>query len=117
MSTENREVIDVSDEVIAVCAVNATLKTDGVAGMAGGFSDAFARNFLGHESAAKGVKITRNDDRIKADIYIFVLYGHKIPAVAWDIQENVKKEIKDMTGISLKSVNIHVQGVKMPEEQ
>ena len=32
---EDKEVLTVSDDVLAVCAINATLKTEGVAEMAG----------------------------------------------------------------------------------
>ena len=44
-------------------------------------------------------------------------YRGGIPAVAWDIQENVKREIQSMTGLDVKAVNIHVQGVKVPSEE
>ena len=42
-------------------------------------------------------------------------YHTKIPAVAWEIQENVKNEIQSMTDLKVRAVNIHVQGVEIPE--
>ena len=48
--------LKISDEVIAVCAANATLKTDGVAELAGGFTNTLSRNLLGKELLSKGVK-------------------------------------------------------------
>ena len=39
--------MNVSDEVIAVCAVNATLRTRGVAEMEGGIPNALSKNLLG----------------------------------------------------------------------
>ncbi|MCI7146136.1 MAG: Asp23/Gls24 family envelope stress response protein [Clostridiales bacterium] len=107
------EKINVSDEIIAVCAVNAALKTDGVASMDGGITNTLSRNILGRELVSKGVKVDRDKKNdIIVDVHIIVRYGCKIPAVAWDIQENVKKEIREMTGQNVKAVNIHVQGVK-----
>ena len=41
----------------------------------------------------------------------------KIPEVAWDIQENVKKEVEAMTEAVVKAVNIHVQGVHFTDEE
>ena len=108
--------IRISDEVIAVCAVNATLKTEGVAGMSGGIPNALSRNFLGKELLAKGIKVSLTDEGVEVDVYITVKYHAKIPAVAWDIQENVKKEIQSMTELDVTAVNIHVQGVKIPSE-
>ena len=47
--------VKISDEVIAVCAVNATLKTEGVAGLAGGISNTLSKSLLGKELLSKGV--------------------------------------------------------------
>ena len=105
-----------SDEVVAVCAVNATLKTEGVHGMAGGALDAFSRNLLRRENAAMGTRVIRNGDDTAVDVSVIVDYGCNIPSVAWDIQENVRNELKDMIEIDVSAVNIHVQGVQMNED-
>lgn len=109
--------IKISDEVIAVCTVNATLKTEGVADLAGGLQNTFTKNFLGKEMLSKGVKVTQTDGGVEIDVHIIVKYNVKIPAVAWDIQENVKKEVQLMTDLNVKTVNIHVQGVELPAEK
>ena len=55
---------------------------------------------------------------MEIDVHIIVKYRTKIPAVAWDIQENVKNEIQLMTELPVTAVNIHVQGVEtIPEEE
>ena len=102
-----------SDDIIAVCAVNATLKTEGVFNMAEGVYDTLSRNILGIESVARGTKVSRNGEETKIDVSIIASYGSNIPAVAWDIQENVRKEIREMVDIDVDAVNIHVQGVEM----
>ena len=102
-----------SDAIIAVCAVNATLKTEGVFDMASGVYDTLSRNLLGIESVGRGTKISRNDDETRIDVSIIADYGCNIPSVAWEIQENVRNEIKNMVDIDVAAVNIHVQGVEM----
>ena len=109
---ENKEVLEVSDDVLAVCAINATLKTEGVAEMAGGITNTISKSIRGKELVAKGAKVTRNSDQIEIDLHVIVSYGCKIPQVAWDIQDNVKNEIRSMTNMKLNAVNIHVEGVK-----
>lgn len=109
--------LKISDEVIAVCAVNAALKTEGVASLAGGLSNALSKNILGKELMSKGIKVSQADDGVEIDVHIIVKYHVKIPAVAWDIQENVKKEVQSMTELTVKAVNIHVQGVEIPAEE
>ena len=55
---QSNGIIKISDEVItAVCAANATLKTKGVADLAGGISNALSKNFLGKELTWKGIKV------------------------------------------------------------
>lgn len=109
--------IKISDDVIAICAMNAALRTKGVAGLSGGFSENFSKNILGKEPLYKGIKVNQSEEGILLDINVIVDYGVKIPAVAWDIQENVKKEVELMTAACVKAVNIHVQGVHFTDEE
>lgn len=109
--------VKISDEVIAVCAVNATLKTEGVANLSGGISNALSKNILGKELTSKGVKVSQTDEGVEIDVHIIVKYLAKIPAVAWDIQENVKNEVQSMTELKVAAVNIHVEGVEIPSEE
>ena len=50
-------------------------------------------------------------------MYIIIKYGERIPDVAIAVQENVKKQIETMTGLSVIEVNVHVQGVDFGEEE
>ncbi len=109
--------IKVSDEVIAVLAANASLKTKGVADLAGDFTNTLSKSILGKELLSKGVKASQNDEGVIVDVFVIVEYKVNIPSVAWDIQENVKKEITSMTGMKVNAVNINIQGVQMPEEE
>lgn len=104
--------IRVADDVLAVCAARAVLNTQGVYALASAvFTDAISESILGKIPDSKGVRINQNDDEVVIDLYIIVRYGIKIPAVAWNIQENVKREIEEFTGLKVNYVNIHVQGI------
>ncbi|MFA5634346.1 MAG: Asp23/Gls24 family envelope stress response protein [Anaerovoracaceae bacterium] len=120
MSAGNEEklgVVKISDEVIAVCVLNSTLKTEGVYGLSGGLTDSLSKNLLGKDPLYKGIKVNQSDDGVVIDISIIVKYGIKIPEVAWDIQENVKKEVEDIIEITVNAVNIHVTGVHFNEQE
>lgn len=108
--------VRISDEVIAICAANAALKTKGVANLSGGISNALSKNFLGKELTSKGVKVNQTEEGVEIDVHITVNYNTKIPAVAWEIQENVKNEVQHMTELKVAAVNIHVEGVEIPSE-
>ncbi len=113
---QNNSNINYSDEVIAVCAANATLRTEGVADLAGGISNLLTKNLLGKELRSKGIRALQTKDGVIIDVHIIVKYGTKIPGLAWDIQENVRDEIISMTGLNVAAVNINIQGVEIPEE-
>ena len=101
--------IRVADEVVSIIAGLATTEVDGIAGMSGGIAGGIAE-ILGRKNFSKGVKAA-------VDLYIIVKYGIRIPEVALAAQENVKRAIETMTGLSVVEVNVHVQGVGFPEEE
>ena len=120
MATNNNEdkvgTVKIADDVIAVCVLNATLKTAGVSALSGGLTDSLSRNLLGKEPVYKGIKINQGDDGVVIDISVIVEYGVKIPAVAWDVQENVKNEVEEIIDIPVIAVNIHVAGVHFKDD-
>lgn len=107
--------VKIVDDVVATIAGLAATEIEGVAGMSGGFVGGIAE-MLGKKSLSKGVKVEIKEKIALIDLYIIVEYGTKIPDVAWEIQESVKRTIETMTGIEVNEVNIHVQGVHFPEE-
>lgn len=107
--------IKISDDVVAVIAGIAATEVSGVAGMSGGVVNGITE-MLGRKNLSKGVKVEVGDKDASVDIFIIVDYGVRIPEVAWNVQENVKKSIETMTGLNVVEVNIHVQGVNMEKE-
>lgn len=103
--------IKFGDEVIASCALNAIIRTSGVHSLNSNLSDSRPINILNKHSPIKGIKITQDGDIIKIDLQVNMTFGYKIPEVAWNVQENVKKEVESMTGKKVSSVNIFVKGV------
>lgn len=106
-------------EVVATIAGLAATEVEGVASMSSpstnGLADMFsrknARNFT------KGVRIDLDSSMVAVDITIVVEYGSTVPDVAKSIQENVKKAIETMTGLDVRSVDVHVTGISFEREQ
>lgn len=108
-------VVKISEEVVSIIAGLAAIEIKGVAGMSGGLAGGIAE-ILGKKNLSKGVKVSVGEKEAAVDLFIIVDYGVRIPDVAFQIQENVKKAIETMTGLSVIEVNIHVQGVEMGKE-
>ena len=106
-----QEGIQISNDVIAVIAGKAVSEVSGVAGMAGGFAGGITEVLSGKKNLAKGIKVEATDTEAKIDVNIIVEYGTRIPDVAFEIQNRVKKAVESMTGLKVEEVNVHVQGV------
>ena len=107
--------ISFEDEVIAIIAGIAATEVEGVAAMSGGIVGGIAEK-LGMKNLSKGVKVEVGEKETAIDLFIIVEYGVRIPEVAWNIQENVKKAVENMTGLNVIEVNIHIQGVNFDKE-
>lgn len=124
MSEENKEEIEniqgeeiteesgikIADEVVAVIAGKAASEVSGVFGMSGGFAGGITEVF-GKKNFTKGIKVDVQGQSVKIDANIIVEYGARIPDVAFEIQNRVKKAVENMTGLDVLEVNVHVQGV------
>ena len=106
----------VSDEVVAITAGVAAMEVEGVAGMSTGITGGIVEAF-GKVNLAKGVKVATNKGHTEVDLYVILKYGFRIPDVAWNIQEKVKDQVEKLTGITVDTVNIHVQGIDFGEDE
>jgi len=107
--------VKISEEVVAIIAGIAAMEVPGVAGMSGGLAGGIAE-MLGRKNLSKGVKVEVGEKEAAIDLYIIVEYGCRIPDVAWEIQEKVKKAVETMTGLHVVEVNIHIQGVNIEKD-
>ena len=117
ISEANNEEIKIADDVVSVIAGKAVSEISGVAGMAGGFAGGISEVFSGKKNLSKGIKVDVGEKEVKIDVNIIVEYGARIPDIAFEIQNRVKKAVETMTGLTVTSVNVHVQGVNIPEEK
>lgn len=114
---ENSGNVKISDEVIATIAQIAANEVDGIIGTGSSFAGEIKQILSKKAPAGKGVKVVTENGEVTVDISVVVEYGAKIPAVSWELQENVKKNVESMTGLSVRKVNIHVVGIEVKEEE
>ncbi len=108
--------IKISEEVIETIASVAVSEIDGVCSVGAGLVDGIARR-LGKKQLSSGIKALVNEETVTVDINIVVRYGARIPEVAWNVQDAVKKEIELMTGLKAEKVNVRVVGIDIPQEE
>lgn len=108
--------IKIANDVVAVIAGVAVSEVQGVASMSGGFAGGITEVLSGKKNLSKGIKVDADEKEVKIDVNIIVEYGTRIPDVAFEIQNRVKKSVESMTGLKVAAVNVHVQGVKTERE-
>ena len=99
----------ISEEVVSVIAGIAVSEVPGVVDTAGGFAGGISEVFSGKKKLSKGIKVEVGEKETKIDVNIIVEYGTRIPDVAFEIQNKVKQAVKEMTGLEVLEVNVHVQ--------
>ncbi len=108
----------IANEVIAVIAGLAATDVRGVSDMSGGVVGGIAER-LGRKNLSKGVKVDVSPDerQCSIDLSIIAEFGFRIPEVASEIQENVKRAIEGMTGLEVTSVNVSVLGIAFRHDE
>lgn len=103
--------IRIHRNAIACVASLAALEIEGVNRISG----TFRSNVMGlmgkNNSSAIKVDVNKSEE-VKVDIPLFIKYGFNIPDIASKVQENVRLALEKMTNLSIKEVNINVQGIE-----
>lgn len=104
--------IRISENVVATIAHIAVSRIKGVTINSNNLVRDLYETF-GQKNMTKGIEIRTNEDSTKIIISLTVNYGVHIPQVAGTVQEYVQTQVEDMTGITVASVDVYVQGVYM----
>lgn len=107
--------IAMSDEMLASIAGYAAMENYGIVGMSSKkASDTFFQLF-GTENNKRGVRVTTvgDDEGLDIDIYVTLVYGVSLPAVAHNAMQNVRYRVEELTGLKVRNVNIHVESIRV----
>jgi uncharacterized alkaline shock family protein YloU len=107
--------IEVSPNAIASLAAQASLECYGVVGMASpNFVNGLAE-LLHIEQRNRGVQVHFDEEQITIDLFVILQYGTRISTVADEMMQSVKFNVERALGRKLKAVNVHVQGLRVPQ--
>lgn len=101
--------VSISEHVLAIIARDTALQIDGVVSMDDRYSHGIS-SVISDEDA-EGVRVSIRNKNVIIDLYICVKHGMRIPAVALQLQETVKENIFQYTGITVAEVNVNVQQI------
>ena len=107
--------VKIADEVVAIIAALAATEVDGVASMAGNITNEVIGK-LGIKNLSKGVKVDVLEGVVTVSLALNLKYDYSIMEVTKKVQEKVKNEVENMTGLEVADVNIKVAGVEMEKQ-
>lgn len=118
LDTNQNGSVSFATDVVATIAGLAATEVEGVASMVsgGGMLDILGRRGQSTRNLTRGVKVEVQDGQVNVQVSIIIDYGIPVPEVAANIQENVKKAIETMSGLTVANVDVHVQGVSFERE-
>lgn len=103
--------VRVSSQVLATIARLTTLSVPGVVRMYRDLSSGMDRLWRGR-GAGDGVRVEVVDDVVSVDIFVIVAHEVNIYELGREIQARVSRAIKDMVGMPVLAVNVHVENVE-----
>ena len=111
--TTDLGVVRINNDAIATIASTAALEVKGVSKMGGGLARTFLDMVISKQGH-RGVRIQMKNSEVKMTLAIIVEYGVDIPAIADEVQENVKRAVEKFSGLILSEVDVVVEGVRPP---
>ncbi len=107
---EEKGVVQIADEVVAIIAGMAATEVKGVASLGGNITnDQISRT--GMRYLSKGVKVEVTDVDVKVELVLNLVFGANILDLSGKVQEKVRTAIENMAGMSVSQVNVRVAGV------
>lgn len=113
MDTQYGKVL-IDSNVIATYAGSVAVECFGIVGMAAvNMKDGLVR-LLKKDYLTHGINVTIDEDNmITIDFHVIVSYGISINTVMDNLIQTVKYKVESFTGLQIKKINIHVEGVRV----
>ena len=104
-------IVRIHKNVIASIAAVASIEAEGVKRVGGNLKSGVLELIGKKTYFAINVEFDKAGD-VKVEIPLVIKYGYNIPNVADRVQENVRNALEKMTNLSIKDINISIQGIE-----
>lgn len=110
-SRTDQGIIRIHDNVIASIASVAATEVEGVKAIGRSLGAGILELIDKKNLHAIKVEKDKNGD-ITVQVPLIIKYGFNIPEVANKVQQNVSDALEKMTNLSIKDINVNVQGIE-----
>lgn len=113
---QEHDTLIIDDGVIEKIAAVVTRSIDGILDMKGSLMSGFASSFGGSAKTSKGITASVDGAAASIEIKAILEYGASAPLIFEKIKAEVRREVKDMTGLEVRDINFRVVDVMTKEE-
>jgi uncharacterized alkaline shock family protein YloU len=106
--------VTISDSVVVKIVLEALKGIEGIGALGGG-SVGVLSSLMG-DKGSSGVCVDVRESSVDIDISMAVRYGHNVPAVAEECRVAVKEKVENLTGLTVRAVNVLVTDIDFAEE-
>ena len=104
-------IIKIQKKVISSIATLAATEIEGVKRVGVNFKNGLWEIIAQKSLSAVKVEIDKNEE-VKLEIPLVIKYGFNVPETANRVQESVRVALEKMTNLSIRDININVQGIE-----
>lgn len=119
ITTPGNSEVYFAPDVLSTIAGLALSEVEGIANsvrFSGLIAEKLTRKPTNVKNLTKGIKVEVIDNLVCVQISCMIEYGFAVHEVCANIQENVKKTIETMTGMTVRNVDVHVTGLSFSKE-
>ena len=113
---EDHDALIIDDGVIEKIAAVVTRGIDGILDMKGSLMSGFASSFGGASKTSTGITASVDGAAASIEIKAILEYGASAPLIFDKIKSEVRREVKDMTGLDVRDINFRVVDVMTKDE-
>jgi len=111
-------VVKIHENVISSLVRKAALSVDGVSRLSGSsFVDNIAEIVGSRKIHDRSISISIDGDKVGVEIKINIKFGFKVPDLAAAVQSAVIRQVEDVTGMTVVSVNVIIQEIEDAAEE
>lgn len=120
LSKQNQEIqytesLDFDDSVVEKIVAITCQEVDGIVEMKGGILSAIQEGFGGTDFT-KGVDVELVEKMAEINLSIIMEYGKEAPKIFNELKSVITRNIKEMTGLGIRELNVRVVDVLTREE-
>lgn len=107
--------IHISPNAVATIAYRATMESYGVVGLAPRNLAEELANSISHDPT-RGIAVRYDGEMIDIEVHVIVEYGTRVATVADSVASTVRFHVEKALGLKVNSVNVHVAGLRISNE-